>query len=146
MTIRRSINKLKLFQTQKSSGLFDKLSKKEASRKTKTLSKLEFYLNGIKDMSSLPAAVFIVDTKKEQLAVDEAKRMGIPIIGLVDTNADPSVIDYPIPGNDDAIRAVKLISSVIADAVIDGAHDGLAEPAAVDNDEKKESSSDQKQD
>ena len=100
--------------------LFDNLSKKEAAKKTKVLNKLNFYLSGIKDMISLPQAIFIIDTKKEQLALQEAKKLGIPIVGVVDTNADPTEVDYPIPGNDDAIRAIKLLCTVMADAVIEG--------------------------
>ena len=120
MTLRNSINKLKKFEVQDQDGTFDQLSNKEASKKRKTLVRLKHYLGGIKDLVGSPAAVFIVDTTREQLAVKEARRLNIPIIGLVDTNADPTEIDYPIPGNDDAIRAIKLICSVVANAVNEG--------------------------
>ena len=120
VTIRQSINKLKKLEKEESEGLFETLSKKESSKRRKKQSKLNFYLGGIKNMGALPKAIFIVDTKKEQLVIKEAQRLNIPIIGLVDTNADPTEVQYPIPGNDDAIRAVKLICSVIAKAVENG--------------------------
>ncbi len=120
VTIRQSINKLKKYERMKEDGTFDRLSKKESSRKLKSLGRLKFYLDGIKDMVSLPAAIFVVDTKKEQLAVDEANRLGIPIIALVDTNADPTEVQYPIPANDDAIRAIKLLCSIVANAALEG--------------------------
>lgn len=119
-TLRSSINKLKNLTNEKESGIFDRLSNKEASRKNKRLHRLNYYLGGIKDMGNFPSLLFVVDTKREQLAVREAKRLGIPIIGIVDTNADPYEVDYPIPANDDAIRAIRLICSVMADAVIEG--------------------------
>ena len=118
-TIRKSITKLKQLTKMSEDGSLDALSKKEASRKTKKLSRLSFYLEGIKDMIALPEAVFIVDTKKEQLAVDEANKLNIPIIGIIDTNADPTEVQYPIPANDDAIRAIKLLCSVMANAVLE---------------------------
>jgi small subunit ribosomal protein S2 len=120
VTIKQSIKKLKDFQKMKDEGIFDKLSKKEAAKKTRVLSRLEFYLGGIKDQKGLPGLMFVIDTKKEQLAVQEANRLKIPIIGIVDTNADPAPIDYPIPANDDAIRAVRLLCSIISKAVLDG--------------------------
>ena len=119
-TIRQSINKIKDFEKLKEEGQIDALSKKEQSKKTKAYSKLLYNLEGIKDMIKTPSAIFIVDTQKEQLAVKEARKLNIPIIAMVDTNANPNEIDYPIPANDDAIRAVKLICSVIANAVNDG--------------------------
>ena len=119
-TIRQSINKLKDFEKMKESGDFDLLSKKEQSKKTKAYNKLSNMFNGIKSMIKLPSALFVVDTQKEQLAIQEAKKLNIPIIGVVDTNANPNEIDYPIPANDDAIRAVKLICSIIADAAVSG--------------------------
>jgi small subunit ribosomal protein S2 len=120
ITLQQSIHKLKDYQRMNDEGLFDQLSKKEASKKGKKLTKLEYYLEGIKDLNKLPAFVFIVDTKREQLAVREANRLKIPIIGVVDTNADPTEIQYPIPANDDAIRAVRLICSIVSKAVLDG--------------------------
>ncbi|MDA1353289.1 MAG: 30S ribosomal protein S2, partial [bacterium] len=130
VTIRKSINKLRFFEADKARGVFDKLSKKEASRRNKTLSRLEFYLTGIKDMGKLPDVLFVVDTKKEQLAINEANKLGIPIVGLVDTNADPTEVKYPIPGNDDAIRAIKLICTIVANTVIEGSQAGVSSPVA----------------
>jgi len=104
----------------KARGELDHLSKKDRLQKEEEIQRLNRYLGGIKEMTSLPAAVFIIDTTKEDIAVAEAVRMGIPIIALVDTNCDPDVIDYPIPSNDDAIRAIKLITSRIADSVLEG--------------------------
>ena len=100
-------------------GTFDNLTKKEVSALQKEKAKLEKNLGGIKEMKELPGAVFIIDTHKEQIAVAEARRMGIPIIAVVDTNCNPEGIDFPIPGNDDAIRAISLFTSIIANAVID---------------------------
>ena len=126
-TIRRSINKLKEFEQMKDEGTLDALSNKEVSRKTKSYNKLAYNLNGIKNMIQTPSLLFVVDTKKEQLAIDEAKKLGIPIVGVVDTNANPVDITYPIPANDDAIRAVKLICSIIADAVLKGQENQISE-------------------
>lgn len=120
VTIRQSINKLKRYEKLKEDGVFDQLSKKEAARRLKTLNRLRFYLNGIKNMYGLPSILFVIDTKKEQLAVNEGRKLRIPIIGIVDTNADPTEVDYPIPANDDAIRAIKLLCSIMADAVVKG--------------------------
>lgn len=126
ITISNSVKKLKRFEEDQKLGIFDQLSKKEASRKIKKLARLKHYLGGIKDMRYLPKAIFIVDTSKEELAIKEAKKLGIKIIGLVDTNGDPSDLDFPIPGNDDAIRAIKLICSVFANAVIEGSETGVS--------------------
>jgi len=104
----------------KEDGTFDKLTKKEVARLEKEREKLEKYLGGIKEMERLPGAVFVIDSRKERITVAEANRLGIPVIGIVDTNSDPDNINYPIPGNDDAIRSIKLISSKIADAFIEG--------------------------
>ncbi len=120
ITLQRSIQKLKKLEKMKESGVFDKLSKKERSKKEKMLFKLSNLLEGIKTMNRLPEAIFVVDTQKEHLAVKEAQKLGIPIFGVIDTNADPTEVQYPIPANDDAIRAVKLICSIIANAVIEG--------------------------
>jgi small subunit ribosomal protein S2 len=119
-TIRQSINKLKKNAIMAEDGTYDKLSNKEASRKLKMLEKLKYNFDGIKNMTAVPSAIFIVDTKREQLAVKEANKLGIPIIGIVDTNADPTEVQLPIPANDDAIRAIKLICSIMAKAVQDG--------------------------
>jgi small subunit ribosomal protein S2 len=126
ITISNSVKKLKRFEEDQKLGVFDQLSKKEASRKIKKLARLQHYLGGIKDMRYLPKAIFIVDTSKEELAIKEAKRLGIKVIGLVDTNGDPTDLDFPIPGNDDAIRAIKLICSVFANAVLEGSQAGVS--------------------
>ncbi len=123
VTLRQSINKLKQFQQMLDDGIFNSLSNKEASRKTKELAKLHYNLDGIKQMGVLPSLVFIVDTHKEQLAVHEANKLSIPIVGIVDTNANPTEVQFPIPANDDAIRAIKLICSIISQAVLDGKAD-----------------------
>ena len=119
-TIKKSINKLNTLAKMSEDGTWDSLTKKEAAAKQKELSDLEKNYGGIKNMTTLPSAVFIVDPKKEANAVLEAKKLGIPVIAIVDTNCDPDDADYIIPGNDDAIRAIKLISSLLADAVIEG--------------------------
>ncbi|MFT5170515.1 MAG: small subunit ribosomal protein S2 [Candidatus Marinamargulisbacteria bacterium] len=125
VTLRQSITKLKGLETMVKDGTMSKLSNKEASQKTKKLTRLNFYLAGIKDMISLPQAIFIVDTKKEQLAIKEAQRLKIPIIGVVDTNTDPTEVQYPIPANDDAIRAIKLLCTIMANAIMEGKPSGL---------------------
>ena len=119
-TIQRSIGRLEQLEQMKTDGTFDSLTKKEVAGLVKEMENLEKNLGGIKTMGTLPSAIFIVDTKKEHNAVLEAKRLGIPVIAIVDTNCDPDDADYVIPGNDDAIRAIKLISAAIADAVIEG--------------------------
>ncbi len=119
-TIRQSITRLKELENMKSDGSINRYTKKEALKMEKELVKLEKNLGGIKDMDELPGAVFIVDPKKEHIAVKEARKLGIPLIAIADTNCDPDDIDYIIPGNDDAIRAIRLICSKIADACIEG--------------------------
>lgn len=119
-TIRKSIEKLKKIEQMKEDGTLDKLTKKEAASIEKEREKLERYLSGIKEMPTLPGAIFIVDPKKERIAVAEARKLSIPIVAIVDTNCDPDEVDYVIPGNDDAIRSIKLITSKIADAIIEG--------------------------
>mgnify|MGYP000366939556 CR=1 FL=1 len=118
-TIKQSIHRLKKIDKMEVDGTFESLTKKEVAKLNKERQKLEKNLGGIKDMKELPGAIFIIDTRKEAIAVAEAKRMGVPIIAVVDTNCNPTDIDYPIPGNDDAIRAISLFTKVIADAVID---------------------------
>ncbi len=100
-------------------GTMDKLAKKEVSRLSRERERLQFAFAGIKEMPGLPSLVFIIDTKKEKIAVAEANRLGIPIVGVVDTNCDPTVISFPIPGNDDALRAIKLFTGLVADTVIE---------------------------
>ncbi|HOQ14105.1 MAG TPA: 30S ribosomal protein S2 [Bacillota bacterium] len=119
-TIRKSINRLAQLEKMQSDGTFDALPKKEVAALQKEMENYERNLGGIKNMDRLPDAIFIVDTRKEHIAVLEAKKLGIPVIAIVDTNCDPDDADYIIPGNDDAIRAIRLISSVLADAVIEG--------------------------
>lgn len=130
-TIRKSIKRLKDLEKMQADGTFDLLPKKEVAKKLKEIEDLEKAYGGIKEMDTLPSAVFIVDTRKERNAVLEAKKLGIPVIAIVDTNCDPDDADYIIPGNDDAIRAIKLIASSLADAVI-AARGGVQEevPAA----------------
>ncbi len=119
-TIRARVQRLKDLETMQEDGTFDVLPKKEVILLKKEMEKLERNLGGIKDMEELPGVIFLVDPKKERIAILEAKKLNIPVIGLVDTNCNPEEVDYPIPGNDDAIRAVKLIADVMANAVIEG--------------------------
>ena len=119
-TISNSIARLKKLEKDQEEGLFDQLPKKEALRLDREKTKLNNVLSGIKDMGRLPSAVIITDTRKEAIAVQEAKKLGIPIVAIIDTNCDPDPVDYPIPGNDDAIRSIKLVCSVLADAIIEG--------------------------
>jgi len=118
-TIKASIGRLKDLERMQADGTIASFTKKEASRMEKERQKLEKVFSGIKDMDRLPTLVFIVDTNKERIAVAEANRLGIPIVGMVDTNCDPDLIRFPIPGNDDALRSVKLIAKVIADAAVE---------------------------
>lgn len=119
-TIRRRIQRLAQLRKMQEDGTFELLPKKEVSKLELEIEKLEKYLGGIKDMKEFPGALFIVDPRKERIAVSEAKKLGIPIVAIVDTNCDPDEIDYVIPGNDDAIRAVKLIAGAMANAIIEG--------------------------
>ena len=129
-TIRRSISRLDNLIAMQSDGTFDQLPKKEVTAKQKQIFNLEKNYSGIKNMEKLPDAVFIVDPKKERNAVLEAKKLGIPVIAIVDTNCDPDDADYIIPGNDDAIRAIRLISATLADAVIEGKQGEQVAPEA----------------
>ena len=119
-TIRTRVDRLKKLEAMEEDGTFEVLPKKEVIKLKKEMAKLENNLGGIKDMEELPGVLFIIDPKKENIAILEAKRLGIPVVGLVDTNCSPENIDYVIPGNDDAIRSVKLIADVIANACIEG--------------------------
>ncbi len=130
-TIRRRIGRLNQLRKMEADGTFDLLPKKEVIKLNLEIEKLEKFLGGIKDMNKIPGALFIVDPRKERIAVQEAKKLGIPIIAIVDTNCDPDEIDAVIPGNDDAIRAVKLIASTIAAAVME-AKQGEMGSAAVE--------------
>ncbi|WP_281887582.1 30S ribosomal protein S2 [Paenibacillus sp. YYML68] len=122
-TIQQRINRLHELDRWENDGTFDVLPKKEVIILRKEKDRLEKFLGGIKNMKGLPSALFVIDPRKERIAVAEARKLGIPIVGIVDTNCDPDEIDYVIPGNDDAIRAVKLLTAKIADAVIE-AHQG----------------------
>jgi small subunit ribosomal protein S2 len=120
-TIRKSIARLKKLDEMNESGEYERLPKKEVIGLERERAKLQSALVGIKSMDRLPSAVFVIDPKKERIAIEEAQRLAIPIVAIVDTNCDPTGIDYPIPGNDDAIRAVRLIASRLADAILEGA-------------------------
>ena len=119
-TIQTRIKKLRELEKMEEDGTFDVLPKKEVIKLNALKEKLQKNLNGIKDMPELPGAIFVVDPRKENIAIQEAHRLGIPVVGIVDTNCDPDELDFPIPGNDDAIRAVKLITGAMATAVIEG--------------------------
>lgn len=119
-TIRKRINRLKEIERMEEDGTFDVLPKKETVNLLKEKERLLKFLGGIKDMRKLPDALFVIDPRKESIAIAEARKLGIPIVGIVDTNCDPDEIDYVIPANDDAIRAVRLLTSKMADAVIEG--------------------------
>lgn len=123
-TIRVSIKRLRDLETQSVDGTFAKLTKKEALMRTRDMEKLDRSIGGIKDMGGLPDALFVIDVDHERIAIQEANRLGIPVIGIVDTNSNPDGIDFIIPGNDDAIRAIKLYATAVADAVLAGRADG----------------------
>ncbi|MFT7558482.1 MAG: small subunit ribosomal protein S2 [Flavobacteriales bacterium] len=120
-TIRASIRRFREYQVQAKDGTFEKLTKKEALMRTRSMAKLELSIGGIKDMGGLPDAMFVIDVDHERIAIQEANKLGIPVIGIVDTNSNPDGVDYVIPGNDDAIRAVKLYATAMADACLAGA-------------------------
>ncbi len=134
-TIRKRIDRLNQIKKMEEDGTFDLLPKKEVIKLKGELEKLEKFLGGIKEMKRLPGALFVVDPKKEHIAIMEAKKLGIPVVAIVDTNCDPEEVDYVIPGNDDAIRAVKLIASTIANAILEGKQ---GEQFAVDEAEETE--------
>ena len=119
-TMRTRVDRLTQLKAMQEDGTFDMLPKKEVMKHLGEIAKLEKYLGGVKEMKKLPGALFIVDTRKERNAIAEAHKLGIPVVAIADTNCDPDEIDYVIPGNDDAIRAIKLISSVMANAVLEG--------------------------
>jgi small subunit ribosomal protein S2 len=138
-TIKKSLLRLKKIEKMEVDGTFEQLTKKEVSKLLKEKGKLEKNLGGIKEMKDLPGIIFIIDTKKESIAVAEAKRMGIPIVAVVDTNCNPEGIDFPIPGNDDAIRAISLFTQVIANAVIEADNEtGLKVIETLQDDEEEE--------
>jgi len=140
-TVKKSINRLKDIEKMKEDGTFEKLTKKEVARLEKELAKLNKNFSGIVQMERMPKAMYVVDTKKEETAVKEAKRLNMTVIGLIDTNSNPDAITFPIPGNDDATKSIKLITTIVADAILEGrkrflsylSHEGVAqknEPAA----------------
>ena len=129
-TIQKRIKRLAQLKTMEADGTFDLLPKKEVTKLNLEIEKLEKFMGGITEMRKQPAAMFIVDPRKERIAVLEAKKLGIPIVAIVDTNCDPDEVDYVIPGNDDAIRAVKLIAGAMADAVIEGRQGEQTAPEA----------------
>ncbi len=141
-TIQKRIDYLKRIEAMKEDGTYDLLPKREVSAKEKERVKLEKYLGGIKNMRKLPQALFIIDPKKEHIAVSEARKLNIPTVGIVDTNCDPDEIDYVIPGNDDAIRAIKLLTQTVSNAIIEG-REGRSEdagaPSAADETELPDS-------
>jgi small subunit ribosomal protein S2 len=119
-TIRQSIKRLRDMERMREDGTFEKIKKKERLKIDKEIEKLELVLGGIKDMGRLPGLVYVVDARKEQIAVSEARKLGIPIIGIVDTNCDPDPIDFPVAGNDDAIKSISLLTHEVSAAIIDG--------------------------
>jgi|TARA_B110000858_G_C17789581_1_gene469095 small subunit ribosomal protein S2 len=119
-TIRASIRRFRELETQESDGTFDKLNKKEVLMRTRMKDKLENSIGGIKDMNGLPDILFVVDVDHERIAINEANKLGIPVVGIVDTNSNPDGVDYIIPGNDDSIRAIKLYAASIADSILEG--------------------------
>ena len=144
-TIRARVQRLKDLETMQEDGTFDVLPKKEVILLKKEMDKLERNLGGIKEMDKIPGVIFLVDPKKERIAVLEAKKLNIPVIGLVDTNCNPEEVDYAIPGNDDAIRAVKLIADVMANAVIEGRQGESFETTETEEQEVEEEVTDMEQ-
>ena len=142
-TIRKSVEKLQRYERMEEDGTFDLLPKKEVLQYQKEMDKLEKNLGGIKDMEELPDVLFVVDPGEESIAVHEAKILGIPVIAIVDTNCDPDQVDVPIPGNDDAIRAVKLITSVMADAVIEANQGSEFDPSVDEYEEEIDEASEE---
>ena len=131
-TMRTRVDRLNQLKTMQADGTFDMLPKKEVMKHLGEIEKLEKYLGGVKDMKKLPGALFIVDTRKERHAIAEAHKLGIPVVAIAEPNCDPDEIDYPLPGNDDAIRAIKLIASVMANAMIEGRQGEVTEDAAAE--------------
>ena len=131
-TMRRRIDRLNQLKKMEEDGTFNLLPKKEVVKLKLEIEKLEKYLGGVKEMKRLPGAMFVIDPRKEKNAIAEARKLGIPIVAIVDTNCDPDEVDYVIPGNDDAIRAIKLISSIMANAVLEGKQGEQTEEAAAE--------------
>ncbi|MDR1668874.1 MAG: 30S ribosomal protein S2 [Oscillospiraceae bacterium] len=135
-TMRRRVDRLNQLKKMEDDGTFEMLPKKEVIKLRGEIQRLVKYLGGVKDMNRLPGALFIVDPRKERNAIAEARKLGVPIVAIVDTNCDPDEIDYPIPGNDDAIRAIKLISQTMANAILEG-RQGQQGAAALDGGEEE---------
>ncbi len=131
-TMRTRIDRLAQLRKMQEDGTFDMLPKKEVIKLTNEITKLEKYLGGVKEMKKLPGAIFVIDPRKEHNSISEARKLGIPIIAIVDTNCDPDEVDYVIPGNDDAIRAIRLIAATMANAVIEGRQGADAEEVATE--------------
>ena len=146
-TIQKRVERLKKLEEMSTDGTFDLLPKKEVINLKKEMEKLEKNLGGIKEMDKLPGVIFLVDPKKERIAILEARKLNIPVVGLIDTNCNPEDVDYPIPGNDDAIRAVKLIADVMANAVIEGRQGEAMDATAPEAEEQsvKEEATDMEQ-
>ena len=138
LTIQKRIDYLVTLETRKDKGEFEYLPKKEAQKLEESITRLNRYLGGIKEMTIMPGALFIIDVGKEAIAVAEARRVGVPLVALVDTDGDPTLIDYPIPGNDDAIRSIRLVTSRIADAYIEGTNRKAAMDAEIGEGETAE--------
>lgn len=138
-TIRQSIRRYRELETQSQDGTFDKLTKKEALERTREMDKLERSIGGIKDMGGLPDALFVIDVDHERIAIKEANKLGIPVIGIVDTNSDPDGVDYVIPGNDDAIRAIQIYVKAVADTCIEASTAGTGADEFVEVSENVES-------
>jgi len=145
-TIKRRVQRLKELEKMEEEGTFELLPKKEVIKLKKEYAKLKKYLDGIRDMEDLPDALYVVDPKREYIAVAEAKKLDIPVVAIVDTNCDPDLIDYPIPGNDDAIRAVALLTNIISTAVIEGKRiGGIEEEVKTQEEEEIESQEEESQ-
>ncbi|MBL3593618.1 MAG: 30S ribosomal protein S2 [Synergistaceae bacterium] len=138
-TIRKRVSRMVELQKMEEDGSFLKMPKKEAVQLRKMRDKLEKYLLGIREMKETPDAIFVIDPRREEIAIREARKLGIPVIAIVDTNCDPEIIDFPIPGNDDAIRAIKLMTKLMADAVVEGRQgvDGYGDPEAEEGGEEE---------
>lgn len=134
-TIRQSIKRLRELEAQSSDGTFEQLTKKEALMRTRELEKLERSIGGIKDMGSLPDMMFVIDVDHERIAIQEANKLGIPVVGIVDTNSNPDGVDFVVPGNDDAIRAIQIYASAVADAVLEGKNQNASEFVEVQDEE-----------
>jgi small subunit ribosomal protein S2 len=142
-TVKKSIERLKAIEQMSENGIWENLKKKETARLTKEKDKLLRDLGGIRDMRRLPDVIYVVDPKKEEIAVKEARKLNIPVIGLVDTNCDPDVVDFPVPGNDDALKSIKFISNLIAQSVQEGRKEFMTSEAIKKSDVSTEAKADE---